>query len=119
MKKTLDILNGLANENRFRLFLALLARDACVCELQAILDIEQSRLSHQLRTLKFFGLVEARQDGRWIVYSVPEKVKKNPIVQAIEKNSELPLAVKGKIHRVKIWGVQRDKKLEKKKRKEK
>ena len=110
-------MNGLANESRLRLFLALLARDACVCELQAILDIEQSRLSHQLRTLKFFGLVEARQDGRWIVYSVPEKVKKNPIVRAIEKNSELPLAVKEKVHRVKIRGVQRDEKLEKRRRK--
>ncbi len=41
----LSILTGLANESRLQLFLVLLDRDFCVCELQEVLNMEQSRLS--------------------------------------------------------------------------
>ncbi|MGQ9673461.1 MAG: ArsR family transcriptional regulator, partial [Candidatus Aminicenantales bacterium] len=57
MITTLNILNGLANENRLQMFLVLLDKDFCVCELQEILNLEQSCLSHQLRLLKLYGLV--------------------------------------------------------------
>jgi len=109
MIKTVDILSGLANENRLRLFLVLLERDFCVCELQEILNMEQSRLSHQLRILKFYGLVEAKQDGRWIVYSVSEEVRKNPVIQAIKDSTELSPSMKGKIPQVRIRGIRENK----------
>jgi len=109
MIKTVDILSGLANENRLRVFLVLLDRDFCVCELQEILNMEQSRLSHQLRILKFYGLVEAKQDGRWIVYSVSEEVRKNPVIQAIKDSTELSPSMKGKIPQVRIRGIRENK----------
>ncbi|MDH7513928.1 MAG: metalloregulator ArsR/SmtB family transcription factor [Clostridiales bacterium] len=105
MIDTINVLNGLANEHRLRLFLVLLERDFCVCELQEILDMEQSRLSHQLRLLKFYGLVEAKQEGRWIVYSVSEEVRKNPVIEAIRSSTELSPSMKGKITQVRIRGI--------------
>ena len=119
MIKTVDILSGLANENRLRLFLVLLERDFCVCELQEILNMEQSRLSHQLRILKFYGLVEAKQDGRWIVYSVSEEVRKNPVVQSIKDSTELSPSMKEKIPQVRIRGIRQNEKVESRRRKEK
>ena len=119
MIKTVDILSGLANENRLRLFLVLLDRDFCVCELQEILNMEQSRLSHQLRILKFYGLVEAKQDGRWIVYSVSEEVRKNPVVQSIKDSTELSPSMKEKIPQVRIRGIRQNEKVESRRRKEK
>ncbi len=109
MISTINILSGLANENRLNMFLVLLERDFCVCELQEILNMEQSRLSHQLRILKFYGLVEAKQDGRWIVYSVSEEVKRNPVIQAIKDSTELYPSLKGKIPQVRFRGIRENK----------
>lgn len=104
MLNTLSLLEGLANVNRLYLFLVLLKKDFCVCELQEILDLEQSRLSHQLRLLKFYGLVKSTQEGRWMTYYVPDEVKKNPIIQALARNTELPPTLQEKIPRVRIRG---------------
>ncbi len=109
MIETIDILSGLANENRLRLFLVLLDGDFCVCELQEILNMEQSRLSHQLRILRFYGLVEAKHDGRWIVYSVSEEVRKNPVVEAIKHSTELSPSMREKIPIVRIRGIRTNK----------
>jgi ArsR family transcriptional regulator len=102
MIQTIDILNGLANQSRLHLFLTLLERDFCVCELQRILNQSQSCLSHQLRLLKFYGLVEARQEGHWIVYSVAGEVRKNQIIQAIKGHTELPASISKKIPHVRM-----------------
>ncbi|MGQ9470803.1 MAG: ArsR/SmtB family transcription factor [Candidatus Aminicenantales bacterium] len=119
MISTLNILNGLANDNRLQMFLILLDRDFCVCELQEILNMEQSRLSHQLRLLKFYGLVEAKQDGRWIVYSVSEEVRRNPVVQSIKDSTELSPSMEEKIPEVRIRRIRQNEKVEFRKRKEK
>ncbi|MBE0460693.1 MAG: winged helix-turn-helix transcriptional regulator [Candidatus Aminicenantes bacterium] len=89
MKKTVDILNALANQTRLHIFLILLQESFCVCELQEILGIEQSRLSHQLRILRYSGVVNTKQIERWTIYSVPEDIKKNKIVQAIKEEVKL------------------------------
>lgn len=102
MLDTLSLLEGLANANRLHLFLVLLKKDFCVCELQEILDLEQSRLSHQLCLLKSYGLVKSRQEGRWMTYYVPDEVKKNPIIQALAQNTELPVTLKEKIPRLRV-----------------
>ena len=105
MKRTIEILNGLANKIRLQIFLILLEEDFCVCELQEILRIEQSRLSHQLRTLKFLGLVDAKQEGRWVVYFVPREIRKNRIIQSIKKSVELSRQQKEKISKIKISSI--------------
>ncbi len=118
MIKTIDILSGLANKNRLRVFLVLLERDFCVCELQEILNIEQSRLSHQLRTLRYRGLVDAKQYGRWIVYSVPEKLRENPVIKSIKNNSELSPLVREKIPQVSLRGIRENNKTKLARRKQ-
>jgi len=42
-----------------------------------ILEMEQSRISHQLRILRDASLVEDKREGRWINYTIPKAVKKN------------------------------------------
>jgi DNA-binding transcriptional ArsR family regulator len=41
----------------------------------AILELEQSRISHQLRILRDADIVEDRRDRRWIVYTIPERAR--------------------------------------------
>ncbi|ELY65478.1 ArsR/SmtB family transcription factor [Natrinema versiforme] len=66
----LDVLSALANETRYTLVRVLVAAEAelCVCELQAVVDVTESGLSHALSQLVDAGLVDGRKDGRWKKY---------------------------------------------------
>jgi DNA-binding transcriptional ArsR family regulator len=66
----LDVLAALSSETRYRLVRVLVAarEELCVCELQAVVDVTESALSHALSTLADAGLVESRKEGRWKKY---------------------------------------------------
>ncbi|MBM3292928.1 MAG: helix-turn-helix transcriptional regulator [Candidatus Aminicenantes bacterium] len=83
MKKVTRIFKALSDPTRLRVVLLLLERELCVCELMAILKMEQSRVSHQLRLLRDAGLVEDAREGRWIIYRMPDGVKEylRPLVE--------------------------------------
>ncbi|MDH5019127.1 ArsR/SmtB family transcription factor [Halobacterium rubrum] len=66
----LDVLSAVASETRYTLVRVLVAADGelCVCELDALVDVSESGLSHALSRLADAGLVDARKDGRWKKY---------------------------------------------------
>ena len=66
----LDVLSALANETRYTIVRVLVAarEELCVCELNAVVDVTESGLSHALSALVEAGLVSARKDGRWKMY---------------------------------------------------
>ncbi|AHG01409.1 ArsR family transcriptional regulator (plasmid) [Halostagnicola larsenii XH-48] len=66
----LGVLSALANETRYTLVRVLVAagEELCVCELQAVVDVTESGLSHALSKLADAGLVDGRKDGRWKKY---------------------------------------------------
>lgn len=45
-------------------------QELCVCDLCETLGVTQSKLSFHLKTLREAELVRARQEGRWIYYSL-------------------------------------------------
>ena len=59
-----------------------------VSELALILDAEQSRVSHSLDALRKCGFVEAKREGKKMIYTVPagfaKKVKERGILAALE-----------------------------------
>lgn len=75
MRDIVRIFKALADPTRLRIVAILLHHEVCVCELMAILEMEQSRISHQLRILRDADIVEDRRDGRWIVYAIPERLR--------------------------------------------
>ncbi|WP_336328011.1 ArsR/SmtB family transcription factor [Halovenus sp. HT40] len=66
----LDVLSALANETRYTLVRVLVAagEELCVCELNAVVDVSESGLSHALSELVDAGLVDGHKDGRWKKY---------------------------------------------------
>jgi len=66
----LDVLSALSNETRYTLVRVLVAaeEELCVCELNAVVDVTESGLSHALSALVDAGLVEGWKDGRWKKY---------------------------------------------------
>jgi DNA-binding transcriptional ArsR family regulator len=66
----LGVLSALSSETRYTLVRVLVAaeEELCVCELNAVVDVTESGLSHALSALVNAGLVEGRKDGRWKKY---------------------------------------------------
>lgn len=62
--------HALSEPLRIRVIELLQKRELCVCDLCEALDVSQSKLSFHLKTLKEAGLVNSRQEGRWIYYSL-------------------------------------------------
>lgn len=62
--------HALSEPLRIKVLRILRNREICVCDLCDILDVSQSKLSFHLKTLKEANLVCARQEGRWIYYSL-------------------------------------------------
>ena len=57
---------------RVRILYALLCSEMCVCDLAQVLDMTQSAISHQLRTLKQMALVKNRRVGKTVFYSLSD-----------------------------------------------
>lgn len=70
MDAELAVLSALANETRYTLVRVLVAaqEELCVCELNAVVDVSESGLSHALSALVDAGLASGRKDGRWKKY---------------------------------------------------
>jgi len=61
---------ALSDPIRISVIELLKSQELCVCDLCDKLDINQSKLSFHLKNLKDAGLIRARQEGRWIYYSL-------------------------------------------------
>ncbi|MDI6846339.1 MAG: metalloregulator ArsR/SmtB family transcription factor [Candidatus Saccharicenans sp.] len=68
LDEVLKVFRVFSERTRLRIYLALLEAELCVGELMALLKLEQSLLSHQLRILRQAGLIEARKSGRRVFY---------------------------------------------------
>lgn len=62
--------HALSDPLRLQIIELLRSQELCVCELCDKLDVSQSKLSFHLKNLKKANLVRARQEGRWIYYSL-------------------------------------------------
>ena len=80
------ILKALGDETRLRILKLLLKRELCVCELEAALNLPQSKVSRHLTVLRSVGLVQDRREGQWIFYSLfrPQTDFEKSIVQLIK-----------------------------------
>ena len=64
-----EVLKALADPNRLRILNLLHEQTLCVCDLEAILDLNQSNLSRHLSKLKQAGIVKARKKALFTYYS--------------------------------------------------
>lgn len=67
-----EIFGALGDPTRLRLLLALSRQPLCVHELAQVLNISESAVSHQLRTLKMLRLVTSRRAGKRVYYSLDD-----------------------------------------------
>ncbi len=59
-----------ADQTRIKILSALSIKDLCVNDLSRILEINQTTISHQLKTLKDQGMVDYRREGKVLIYRI-------------------------------------------------
>lgn len=64
------VFSALGEPTRLRIIKLLETQKLCVCELSAVLDMLQPRISQHLRVLKEADLVTEEKDGAWTYYAV-------------------------------------------------
>ena len=71
-EKLSRIFRAIGTPARFQILIALGNGEACVCHLEALLDLRQAYISQQLMEMRDAGLVDTRRDGRYIFYRLTE-----------------------------------------------
>ncbi|HEC89145.1 MAG: ArsR family transcriptional regulator [Thermoplasmata archaeon] len=70
--------------SRRRILTILMTGEKCVSEIVEETGLEQSLVSHHLKVLKTCGLVKSRQNGKKVLYSLPNPEIKD-VFEAAEK----------------------------------
>lgn len=73
MRDLIQVLKAMADPMRIRILKMLERKQMCVCELTAVLGVQQSSVSHHLRILKDAGLVDDIRNGPWVDYAIAGK----------------------------------------------
>lgn len=71
---TLNRLKAMANDIRYQILCLLARGEHCVCDLEAALDLPQSKVSYHLGVLKDAGLVSGEQRGKNTYYRLHHEV---------------------------------------------
>ena len=58
--------------------------EECACDLLEKLDLTQSGLSYHMKILIESGIVTAREDGKWVYYTISEQGRQEIIKMFLE-----------------------------------
>ena len=79
IKQLAKLLKVLGEPTRLKIVKLLSFQEFCVCELVAIMDISQPRVSQHLKALKEAGIVNERRDKQKSFYSLNKGIKAGEI----------------------------------------
>lgn len=83
-----DLFKVLGDSTRIKILCALFQAEMCVCDITAVLGMNQSAISHQLRVLKQAKLVKYRKEGKVVYYSLDDEHVKSIFDQGLIHISE-------------------------------
>ncbi len=86
-----DCINKLANyfqnysdQTRIKILSALSIKNLCVNDLSKILGINQTTISHQLKTLKDQNMVEYSREGKVLIYRLKTQAINDMMMYAVK-----------------------------------
>lgn len=68
-----ETFKALSDPTRVRIVSLLTASELCVCDIATALEMSQSAVSHQLRSLRDLRLVRWRRQGRQVFYTLNDE----------------------------------------------
>lgn len=85
----LEIMKALSHQNRLRILNLIKNEKLCVCEIEYVLDINQSNASRHLNKLKQANLIIGERKAQWIYYKINRKIVKEHEFLELVINKEL------------------------------
>lgn len=70
LSEVLPCFRALSDPIRLNIVKLLKKQEMCVCDICDMLQIKQPKLSFHLKALRESGLLNTRQQGRWVYYSL-------------------------------------------------
>ena len=77
-----------SDKTRLKILQALYIKELCVCDICAVLEANQSTISHQLRVLRGKNLVKYRKEGKMAYYSLADEHVVKIIEMGVEHATE-------------------------------
>jgi ArsR family transcriptional regulator, lead/cadmium/zinc/bismuth-responsive transcriptional repressor len=68
-----ELFKVFGDATRLKIINALFESEMCVCDIAALLGMNQSAISHQLKVLKQTRLVKYRREGKIVYYSLDDE----------------------------------------------
>jgi ArsR family transcriptional regulator, arsenate/arsenite/antimonite-responsive transcriptional repressor len=82
MMKLTKIIKALADENRLRILNLLGKKEMCVCEIEQILEINQSNASRHLIKLSDADIIDSEKQGQYVFYRInPSIIDEYPFLK--------------------------------------
>ncbi len=78
-KEHAKVFKAFCDEKRLQILDLLRGGEKCACVLLEQLDLGQSGLSYHMKILVESGVVESRQEGKWIYYKISKKGRDSSI----------------------------------------
>lgn len=88
IRETEQLLKGFASATRLRILCLIGDGEVCVHQIVDRLDLSQSAISHQLRTLRNARLVTSRRDGRHVHYRLADDHVRRMLTDALDHGRE-------------------------------
>lgn len=79
-----DLFKLFGDSTRIKILYALFESEMCVCAIAELLNMTQSAISHQLKTLRDNHLINNRREGKTIYYFLADEHVKTIIGQGYE-----------------------------------
>lgn len=73
-----------SDKTRLRIISSLTITDMCVSDISAVLKINQTTVSHQLRLLRNLGAVNCYRNGKVVYYSLKDELLGDMLLKGIE-----------------------------------
>ena len=88
MERLADFFKVFGDFSRLKLLYFLSKAELCVADLSTLAGMQQSAVSHQLKTLRLSRLVKTRKEGTVVYYSLDDQHIKNLFDVALEHLEE-------------------------------
>ena len=82
--KLANFFSAFADPTRVKILTALCISNMCVSDISAMLNINQTTVSHQLKYLKQNGAVESYREGKVVYYSISNQSINNVMLGGVD-----------------------------------
>ena len=84
LKNMSDFFYAFSDDTRLKIIILLSIKPLCVGEIQSVLDINQTTISHQLKILKSLNIVSCDRDGKKIFYYIKNASIENVLNASVD-----------------------------------